>query len=65
MMPVMDSFETISQIAKKGCIKDVTIEIITDKWTKDNQKLSQLGSYIWLSYKAIKHRSAIKKYWVM
>ena len=47
MMPFMDGWETISQIAKKGYIKDVAIEIITGKGSKDNQKLSRLGSYIY------------------
>jgi DNA-binding response OmpR family regulator len=47
MMPVMDGWQTINQIAKKGYIKDVAIEIITGKGTKDYQKLGLLGSYIY------------------
>jgi DNA-binding response OmpR family regulator len=46
MMPVMDGWETINQIVKRGYIKDVAIEIITGKGTKDYQKMSILGSYI-------------------
>ena len=47
MMPVMDGWETINQIAKKGYINNVAIEIITGKGTKDYQKLSILSSYIY------------------
>jgi DNA-binding response OmpR family regulator len=47
MMPIMDGWETINQIVKKGYTKDVVIEIITGKGTKDYQKLSILGSYIY------------------
>jgi len=47
MLPVIDGWETINQIAKKGYIKDVAIEIITGKGTKDYQKLNRLGSYIY------------------
>ncbi|MCJ7571399.1 MAG: response regulator [Candidatus Thermoplasmatota archaeon] len=47
MMPVMDGWETINQISKKGYTKDVAIEIITGKGTKDYQKLGLLGSYIY------------------
>jgi DNA-binding response OmpR family regulator len=43
----MDGWQTINQIAKKGYIKDVAIEIITGKGTKDYQKLGLLGSYIY------------------
>jgi len=46
MMPIMDGWETINQIVKKGYTKDVAIEIITGKGTKDYQKMSILGSYI-------------------
>lgn len=47
MMPVMDGWKTINQIVKKGYTKDIAIEIITGKGTKDYQKLSKLGSYIY------------------
>ena len=47
MMPKMDGWKTINQIVKKGYTKDIAIEIITGKGTKDYQKLSKLGSYIY------------------
>jgi len=47
MMPKMDGWETINQIVKKGYIKDVAISIITGKGTKDFQKMSALGSYVY------------------
>ena len=62
IMPVMDGWETINQIAKKGYTKDVAIEIITGKGTKDYQKLGLLGSYIWLPYKTIKRGTTYKKF---
>jgi len=46
MMPVMDGWETINQIVKRGYINDVAISIITGKGTRDFQKMSLLGSYI-------------------
>jgi len=47
MMPVMDGWETIGEIVKRGHTKDVAISIITGKGTKDIQKISLLGSYIY------------------
>jgi DNA-binding response OmpR family regulator len=47
MMPLLDGWETINQISKKGYTKDVAIEIITGKGTKNYQKLNKLGSYIY------------------
>jgi len=47
MMPEMDGWETINQIVKKGYIKNVAISIITGKGTKDFQKMSLLGSYVY------------------
>lgn len=47
MMPEMDGWETINQIVKRGYIKNVAISIITGKGTKDFQKMSLLGSYIY------------------
>ena len=47
MMPIMDGWNTINQIIKKGYIKDIAIVIITGKGTKEYQKLSKLGSYIY------------------
>ena len=46
MMPVMDGWETINQIVKRGYTENVAISIITGKGTKDFQKMSLLGSYI-------------------
>ena len=46
MMPIMDGWETINEIVKRGYMKDVAISIITGKGTKDFQKMSLLGSYI-------------------
>ena len=47
MMPKMDGWETINEIVKNGYIKNVAISIITGKGTKDFQKMSTLGSYIY------------------
>ncbi len=47
MMPKMDGWKTINQIIKRGYTKDIAIEIITGKGTKDHQKLCKLGSYIY------------------
>jgi DNA-binding response OmpR family regulator len=46
MMPQMDGWTTIQEIVKKGYVKKVAISIITGKGTKDFQKMSLLGSYI-------------------
>jgi DNA-binding response OmpR family regulator len=46
MMPKMDGWETIKEIISKGLIKNVTINIITGKGTKDHQKMGILGSYV-------------------
>ena len=46
MMPGLDGWETINQIIKRGYEKDVAISIITGKGTKDYQKMSMLGSYV-------------------
>lgn len=47
MMPDMDGWDTIREIVKRDLIKDVVIEIITGKGTKDHQKLGELGSYVY------------------
>lgn len=47
MMPKMDGWETINEIVKRGYIEDVAIAIITGKGTKDFQKMSMLGSYVY------------------
>jgi len=46
MMPVMDGWQTINEIVKRGYIEDVAISIITGKGTRDYQKMSLLGSYV-------------------
>lgn len=46
MMPTMDGWETINEIVKKGYINNVAISVITGKGTRDYQKMSLLGSYI-------------------
>jgi len=46
MMPGMDGWETINEIVNRGYLKYVEIAIITGKGTKDFQKLSLLGSYV-------------------
>jgi DNA-binding response OmpR family regulator len=47
MIPKMDGWETIKKIVNKGLIKNVAINIITGKGTKDYQKMSTLGSYVY------------------
>jgi DNA-binding NtrC family response regulator len=46
MMPEMDGWTTIHEIVKRGYNKNVAITVITGKGTKDFQKMSDLGSYI-------------------
>lgn len=46
-MPKMDGLKTIDQIVKRGYAKDIIIELITGKGTKDYQKLSKLGLYLY------------------
>ena len=46
LMPIMDGWDTISEIVKNGYIYNVAIAIITGKGTKDFQKISLLGSYV-------------------
>ena len=47
MMPEMDGWDTIQEILDRGLMKNVVIEIITGKGTKNYQKRSVLGSYIY------------------
>lgn len=47
MMPKMDGWDTIKEIVEKGYIKNVAINIITGKGTKNYQQLGTLGSYIY------------------
>jgi len=46
MMPGIDGWDTINEIVNSGYINDVAISVITGKGTKDFQKMSMLGSYI-------------------
>ena len=47
MMPEMDGWDTIHEIVSRGLLKNVEIAIITGKGTKNYQKMSTLGSYIY------------------
>ena len=47
MMPEMDGWDIIHEILKRGLMGNVVIEIITGKGTKNYQKMSFLGSYIY------------------
>ena len=47
MLPKMDGWDTINEIANRGLTKNVAISIITGKGTNDYQKMSLLGSYIY------------------
>ena len=46
MMPNMDGWDTIKEIVDKGLMKNIAIEIITGKGTKDHQKMGGLESYV-------------------
>ena len=47
MMPNMDGWDTIKKIVNRGLIKNVAINILTGKGTKDHQNLGELGSYVY------------------
>jgi len=47
MMPELDGWDTINEIVKRGLINNVEIAIITGKGTRDFQKMSLLGSYVY------------------
>jgi DNA-binding response OmpR family regulator len=47
MMPKIDGWDTIKEIINKGLTKDVAINIITGKGTKNYQQLGAFGSYIY------------------
>lgn len=47
MMPNLDGWDTIKEIISRGLIKNVEIEIITGKGTRDHQKMGGFGSYIY------------------
>jgi DNA-binding response OmpR family regulator len=47
MMPDMDGWETIKEIVDRGLVKNIVIEIITGKGTRNHEKMSTLGSYVY------------------
>ena len=47
MMPKMDGWDTIHEIIQRGYIKNVAVNIITGKGTKDHQRMGALGSYVY------------------
>ena len=47
MMPEMSGWDTIKEIVSRGLIKNVAINIITGKGTKNHNVMSELGSYIY------------------
>jgi len=46
MMPKMDGWDTIKKIVDRGLAKNIEIEIITGKGTRNHKKMIGLGSYI-------------------
>jgi DNA-binding response OmpR family regulator len=46
MMPDLDGWDTLKEILKRGLIKNVAIDIITGKGTKNHAKMEGLESYI-------------------
>ena len=46
MMPKMDGWDTIKQIVNRGLTKNIEIEIITGKGTRNHKKMIRFGSYI-------------------
>jgi len=46
MMPKMDGWDTIKKIVNRGLIKNIEIEIITGKGTRNHKKMIDFGSYI-------------------
>lgn len=47
MMPEIDGWDTIKEIVERGLIRNVAINIITGKGTKQHKMMSALGSYIY------------------
>ncbi|MCK4347991.1 MAG: response regulator [Thermoplasmatales archaeon] len=47
MMPEKDGWTTIKEIVDKGLTKNIAIEIITGKGTKDHEKMIGLEPYIY------------------
>ncbi len=46
MMPKMDGWDTIKKIVNRGLIRNIEIEIITGKGTRNHKKMIGFGSYI-------------------
>ena len=46
MMPKMDGWDTIKKIVNRGLTRNIEIEIITGKGTRNHKKMIVLGSYI-------------------
>ena len=46
MMPEMDGWDTIEKIVNRGLTKNIEIEIITGKGTKDHEKMIGFEPYI-------------------
>ena len=47
MMPKMDGWDTIKEIVERGLIKNVAINIITGKGTKQHKMMSARGTYVY------------------
>ena len=46
MMPKMDGWDTVKKIVNRGLTRNIEIEIITGKGTRNHKKMIELGSYI-------------------
>jgi DNA-binding response OmpR family regulator len=46
MMPKMDGWDTIKKIVNRGLTRNIEIEIITGKGTRNHEKMIEFGSYI-------------------
>ncbi|MCK5259169.1 MAG: response regulator [Thermoplasmatales archaeon] len=46
MMPKMDGWDTIKKIVNRGLTRNIEIEIITGKGTRNHKKMIEFGSYI-------------------
>jgi len=46
MMPKMDGWDTIKKIVNRGLARNIEIEIITGKGTRNHKKMIGFGSYI-------------------
>ena len=47
MMPKIDGWSTIKEIIDRGYIKNVAVNIITGKGTKNHQIMSIVGTYVY------------------